>query len=119
MANEQNLIPTNKLSKSEARKMGRNGGKRSGEVRREKKALRETLQKLIELDYNYEGQMLTGAEATGIALIQQALKGNVKAYEVIRDTLGEKPIVSVSIDAKDETIIAYEKAAAAIKGKDT
>ena len=38
MANEQNLIPLNKRTKSEQREYARKGGKKSGEVRRKRKA---------------------------------------------------------------------------------
>lgn len=116
MANEKNLIPACKRSLSETRENGKKGGIKSGEKRREKKALKETLQTLLESNYDVDGRTVSGAEAAGIALIQQALKGNVKAYEVIRDTVGEKPTVSVSVNADDETRRAYERAASAIKG---
>lgn len=37
MANEQNLIPLNKRTKSEQREYQKKGGQKSGEVRRQKK----------------------------------------------------------------------------------
>ena len=115
MANEKNLIPFNKRTKSERIKIAKQGGKKSGEVRREKKNMREALQMLLERDYNIDGQILNGVEATGVALIKQALNGNVKAFEVIRDTIGEKPTVPVSVCANDQALAAYERAAALIK----
>lgn len=118
MANEQNLIPSNRRSKSEVRENGKKGGKKSGESRREKKALREALQELLMLDYDVEGQILGGVEATGVALIKQAIGGNVRAYEVIRDTIGEKPADKVQVETTDIVRSAYERAATAIKGID-
>ena len=91
MANEQNLRPSEyKLSQEEAKK----GGKRSAEVRREKKLLRELLEEALAKKTN------TGNKYIDItnALIQEAEKGNVKAYETIRDTLGQKPKEKVEIE---------------------
>ena len=80
MANEQNLRPAEyKLSLEEAKK----GGIKSGEARRARKTLKETLLLMLE-----EGN--TQNDIT-LALLQKALKGDTKAYEVIRDTVGEKP----------------------------
>ena len=82
MSNEQNLKPVR--SKEEARERGSKGGKKSGEARREKKLLKEELMLLL-------AQGDTQAKIS-LALIEEAIKGNVKAFEVIRDTIGEKPI---------------------------
>lgn len=41
MANEQNLIPFNKLTQSEQRKIATQGGIASGEARRQKKTLKQ------------------------------------------------------------------------------
>lgn len=109
--------PFNERTAEELRQITSKGGKNSGEARREKRALRDTLQELLSLDYDVDGTRMDGSEATSIALIKQALKGNVKAYEVIRDTIGEKPTVTVDVDINDETRNAYERAAKAIKGK--
>jgi hypothetical protein len=50
MANNQNLKPPiNKRPTSEARKISRKGGIKSGEVRREKKKLREQLEIAIDI----------------------------------------------------------------------
>lgn len=74
---------TSNQSREEAVKNGRKGGIKSGEVRRERKALKEELLYLLE-----QGNT---QEKVSLALIKQALKGNVKAFEIIRDTIGEKP----------------------------
>ena len=84
MTNNKNLKI---LSPSEAREKGKIGGIKSGEKRREKAKLREEL--LILLDTKSDNQ--TMREKITLALIQKALKGDVRAYEVIRDTIGEKP----------------------------
>lgn len=85
MANENNLKPVR--TKREARKRGKNGGIKSGEVRRERKTLKEELLLLLATD--------DAQQRISTALIEQAQKGNTKAFEIIRDTIGEKPIEHV------------------------
>ena len=74
-------------SKHEASERGKIGGKKSGEARRQKKALRERLAALLETKH---GDM-DMADALALALIEKGLTGDVRAFEVIRDTIGEKP----------------------------
>lgn len=81
MASVNNLKPVR--TKEEARKRGKNGGKASGEARRERKALKEELLLLLSKGNTQE--------KLSLALIKQATNGNTKAFEVIRDTIGEKP----------------------------
>ena len=93
----KNLIPTNKRTKEEARKISSKGGKRSGEVRRQRKTLREELLVLLS-DGNTQNKIST-------ALIDEAMNGNVKAFETIRDTIGEKPVDKVMVAEVDQNII--------------
>ena len=82
-------------SKEEARARGSVGGRKSVEARRKKKLLRELLDlALARVDDG--GQ--TTAEAVTAALVTKALAGDVRAYEVIRDTVGEKPTDKVAQD---------------------
>lgn len=83
MANEQNLIQNKATTPSERRENARKAGVASGEARRARKTLKETLLMMLE-----EGN--TQNDIT-LALLQKALNGDTKAYEVIRDTVGEKP----------------------------
>ena len=82
MANENNLKPLNKRTKSEQREIAKKGGIKSGEIRRKRKTLREELITLLETeDYN---------KKISLAMIKEAESGNTKAFEVIRDSIGEK-----------------------------
>ena len=81
MANEQNLKPVS--SKKEARERGRKGGLASVESRRKRKTLKEELLLMLS-----EGET---QKSVTIALIEKAMSGDTKAFEVIRDTIGEKP----------------------------
>ena len=90
MANEQNLKPVS--SKKEARDRGRKGGLASVESRRKRKTLKEELLLMLS-DGNIQ-------EKISLALINEAINGNnagsvTKAFEVIRDTIGERPVEKV------------------------
>lgn len=83
---KDNLKPVR--SKSEARERGKKGGIKSGEARRLKRSMRERL----ELMLARKADGMETADAVTMALIEKALAGDVRAYEVIRDTIGEKPV---------------------------
>ena len=92
MANEKNLIPQNKRTKSEQREIARKGGIRSGEVRRENKLIRKRiLERTGEDDWN-----------TMIDNLVDRAKVNTKAFEVLRDTIGQKP--TSTIEVQDDRI---------------
>jgi hypothetical protein len=103
MANEQNLrVPTS----SEARKNGQKGGIASGEARRNKKLLRDCLEILLEKEMKGKnGETMTGAEALATKLFAEAMKGNVKAFEVLRDTAGQKPVEKIVVSEIDSDVI--------------
>lgn len=95
---QENLQPFNERTEEEQRKICSKGGKKSGEVRRAKKTMREMLNYLLEKEItNRSGEKATTQEAITVSLINQALKGNVKAWEVIRDTIGEKPKQDINL----------------------
>ena len=100
--NPQNLIPTNKRSKEEVRKNAAKGGRKSGETRRARKTLREELLLLL-ADGDTQNKM-------SLALIEEALNGNkagsvTKAFETIRDTIGEKPVDKIVVAEVDQNVI--------------
>lgn len=84
MANAENLKLNSERTPSERQELAQKAGQASGRKRRERKALREELLLLLS-----KGQM---QKKISLALLDKALKGDVKAFEVIRDTIGEKPI---------------------------
>ena len=94
MANKKNLKPIKKgeLSKEEAKKRGSKGGKRSVEVRRQKKTMKEMLDYLLQQDItNKQGETKNTLEVMMTAQIKEAIKGNTKAAQFVRDTIGEMP----------------------------
>ena len=90
MAGKDNLRPVS--STEEARERCRKGGLASGEARRKRKILKEELLLMLS-----DGDI---QEKVSIALINEAINGNnagsvTKAFEVIRDTIGERPVEKV------------------------
>lgn len=109
MANNENLKPVH--TKSEARERGKNGGIKSGEKRRERRQLKEEL--LLLLSRGDIQQKLS------LALINKALMGDVKAFEVIRDTIGEKPTERQEISQTNycpQIIVATEEEKRLLEG---
>lgn len=107
MANEENLTMMGKAidSTEKAQKLGAMGGKKSGESKRLKKTMAQIGQSLLEGRPSKELSAktrkifphLTDEEINNKLLImaklyEQAMKGNLKAIEIFRDTIGEKPI---------------------------
>lgn len=96
--NPQNLIPANMRSKEEVRKNSAKGGVNSGKARRNKALLKDCINILMEqkvLDPS-TGKKITGAEQLSVNLWLKALSEGdtakaAKAFEVLRDTSGQKP----------------------------
>ena len=85
-------------SKDEAKERGKKGGIASGKARRKKKTIRETLEMML------AGKLPGGEtrqEAIVFALMGKALSGDVRAFEVIRDSIGEKPSDKVDVRSSD------------------
>ena len=100
MANEQNLVQNR--TRKEAEELSRKGGIASGRARRQKRDLRESMRKILELDIsprqkeqleelgiNSDGWSL--GDVINIMAVQTAMKGNVSAMAYCRDTAGYNP----------------------------
>lgn len=101
MPNERNLIPMDQRSQSEARELGREGGRASGEARRRKKSLREAAELYLSLPVS-DKRAWNKLAKDGVApedvdnqmaiiagLSIKAAKGDAKAAKVLFDLLGE------------------------------
>lgn len=116
VANEKNLVPfTSEQSREEAVKNGRKGGIASGESKRNKKMLRDCIDYLLErcdkrvLDE--EGNPMSGAEQLAYNLFTKALSETdtakaAKAFEVLRDTAGQRPVEKVQ---STQTVVDMSK----------
>lgn len=99
MANNENLVPfTSNQSREEAVRNGKKGGIKSGEARRRKAALRDTMNRLLTMKVEVEelsdvlradGGDSTYEEVITMAMIQQAMLGDVKAYKAIMQVVGQ------------------------------
>lgn len=105
--NPQNLKPNCERTAEEVKALTRKGGIASGKARRDKKNLRIALEALLEKKQTdpETGKRGTGAELITAKLFQQALEGNVKAFETLRDTVGQKPIEKVMISEVEQSVI--------------
>lgn len=93
--NDQNLIPLASRTQRERTEIARKGQIASTKAKREKKTLKQELEALLEIaDKNGD----TLQKKISFAIIQKAGKGDVKAYEIIRDTIGQKPKESVAVE---------------------
>lgn len=100
MANPQNL---RKLTTTQAREIGKLGGKASAESKKRKKSFKELLTMFGELDIKDEAArqkmlelgvskgLLTHDTAVIISQYKKAEKGDTQAATFIRDTKGENP----------------------------
>jgi len=106
MANEQNLIPTNRRSKSETRELGRKGGINSGKARREKKTFGQIASLLLDLSLRENGdraeievkKSLQGVAGENVsvkvalmlALIKKGLDGDIAAIDKLICLIGDR-----------------------------
>ena len=113
MPNEQNLIPMDQRSQKEARELGREGGRASGEARRRKKSLREAAELYLSLPVS-DKRAWNKLARDGVApedvdnqmaiiagLSIKAAKGDAKAAKVLFDLLpsdGTAPLEQVEDD---------------------
>ena len=102
------------VSGAMAAENGRKGGYARHEVRKEKRTLRElaTLFGSLKLDGKQKRQMqelgIPDEEHTRfmqavVSLFQKALKGDVSAFNAIRDLIGEKPIDRTQLEGSFDT----------------
>lgn len=92
---------------------GAKGAAASAETKRARKTIRAELEALLvkhPVDKKGNESDLSYQSAIIVALIKKALKGDTKAFEIIRDTIGEKPAERISLAQIDqETIDKVEK----------
>ena len=99
MANEKNL--THVLTASEQRE----GGRKSAEARKEKKRLRECFEALLDGEIEMNGSKVSISEAMAATAVQAALRGDWKAWGLVRDTSGQKPVEKVVTAEVDPSVI--------------
>lgn len=100
MANNENL---KHVLTPEERARGR---ERGHEKRRERKQLKEELQALLDADItDKKGVVMSGDAAMAAVVFHAALKGDWRAWELVRDTSGQKPIERIVVAEIEPDVI--------------
>lgn len=105
MAGEDNLHSFAERTVEERRELARKAGIASGEARRAKRDLRIALEMLLDKEFPSKDGTKSGAELIAFKQFQKALDGDTRAFEVIRDTAGQKPVDRVQIAEIDQNTI--------------
>lgn len=107
-----NLIPASMRSPEERAELARRGAKANRENRQREKNMQECMKAILSLTVSkkdarrgleeYEGLISdnpTIMEVLNLVQVREAREGNTKAYEVVRDTAGFKPVERQEITA--------------------
>ena len=110
MANEQNLMPIElvnaRKTREERKESASKAGKASGEAKRKRKAMKEQMEMLLSLPFKSKKQFnfmkelgieedeIDNQMALIVALYGKALKGDVQAFNTIREVTQDNKTVS-------------------------
>ena len=115
MPNLENLKPR-ELTSEEAMELGRKGGIASGKARQQKKLIKDNIELLLGLpiksgkikeqlkSLGIEENDMTNQMALVIAMYQKASKGDVQAFNTLRDTIGQGVVNKVAIQEVPQII---------------
>lgn len=85
----------------QARERGAKGGRAYAANQKRRKLLKEELEALLEIGDNQARLCLS--------LYQKALEGDVRAFEALRDTIGQKPTDSLKLGGAIPVVIAGDE----------
>ena len=72
---------------------------------------------LLDKEYkDSKGNTLTGTEVVTLKLFEKASKGDIRAFETLRDTIGQKPVDKVMIAEVEQSVIDEVEKAVYDKG---
>ena len=99
MPNKENIENHKyKTGEKRAAENGRIGGLAGAITKRRNKDIRVALEELLEKGYSIKDpddaskrKDVSGAEALALVMMGKALRGDVKAWELVRDTAGQNP----------------------------
>ena len=101
-----------KMTPEQRAENGRKGALKAIETKRKRKAMKETLEVLLDMPMkrgkvytaeeiksfaDLKGKNITIDQAMMVCLVQKALKGDLNAIGMVRDTVGEKPAEKVEV----------------------
>lgn len=110
----------------ERREIARKGGIASGEARRKRKTFSEIFDTFLSMEFaDKKGGITSGVEAMGMKVVEKAMKGDLRAFELIRDTVGEKPVEKIAtveipddVRSKVEDLVNEYESENSIQGSD-
>lgn len=116
-------MPLKEFTPEERAENGRKGGIASGEAKRKKKAMKETLEILLNMPLHnkkcheiediqsfaqLKGKNVSVEAAIMIKQVQRALAGDLPSAEFIRDTSGQKPTNDLNVSGTLPVVISGE-----------
>lgn len=116
---DKNLVPMNKRTKDEQKRIAKAGGMASGAARRRKRDMQQALNAILDLPLKagrlqqirnlseVKGKNITAEQAILLAQVNKALKGDTRAATFVRDTAGCKPTDRVEFE--ETTIILTDE----------
>ena len=113
--NEKNLIPLNQRTKSEQREIARQGGKKSGEARREQKTYRDMAKAMLSATIT-DKNILNELQAYGLSetdvkaytllgMIKASGNGSHNAFDRLMMLLGEETQTTTSEQEKQANLL--------------
>lgn len=117
MANEENLKPfTSDQNREEAKKNGRKGGIASGKAKRKKIVYKKIFEEITQLKLSKENHIQKLKELypevtedemnygvlSAFRILEKSLSGSTKAFEIVRDTMGQAPVQKQEITNIDQ-----------------
>ena len=97
--NPQNLTPFNKMDAKKKKDIQSKGGKAGAISKRKRKAYKEALKTALTIVMEDSDKTI---QDIGIeALLDKFMKGDLKAFEIVRDTIGEKPTEKQEVKVVD------------------
>lgn len=106
----QNLPPERRPTAEQRRKLAQKAGIASGKAAAARKTFREELSiALQEVITDKKGNKHTIQEAGTIAMLQRWVKnGDPRIFELIRDTIGEKPVDVLDVSMNKPVVLEGE-----------
>lgn len=109
---KEDLIPLNKRTKEEQKRIASAGGKASGKVRAEKADFKRKCQIWMDetvVAHDENGKPLTGSELMIAVAARGIMDGSPEFWKIMRDTAGYKPVDKVMVaEVEQDTINEVE-----------
>lgn len=112
MGKLENLMPPEelnaRLTPEQRRANASKAGKASGKAKAERKKFKDLLIYALSQP-NADNPEVDNWTAATAALLQKALGGDIKAWETMRDTIGQKPVDEIRAEVSQDINIIIEE----------